>query len=150
MSRMSVGLAALWAVAVVGLVLGGGRPAAAAPDLRCYNKYKCDLIACKNHAIPPNAGVYNCYTKDGVLIPNCTCTLTDTTQYTICTYTTVAADNCIADAASIKRCDGTYTPPGGQPTFCANRLYECNPNATPQNPGGPLAVACAEVAVPPE
>lgn len=149
MSRMSVGLAALWAVAVVGLVLGGGGPAAAAPDLRCLGKYKCSLIPCKDRALEPGA-VGGCFDKNGNQIPGCTCTLTDTTQYTVCTYTG-NADNCIADAATTKRCDGTYTPPGGVPTFCGRHQWECNPNATPQNPGGPLAVACAEVVVaPPE
>ncbi len=102
-------------------------PAGAAPDPRCFDKYKCSLIACKSQAYAPNSIPLGCTNQLGDPISNCTCTLTDDTQYTICTYTT-ADSQCVADAATLKRCDGTYTPPQGVPTFCANQQYECNPN----------------------
>ncbi len=128
---------------VLTVVFNAAPPVAAAPNPTCFSSFKCSLIACKTQALPPG-GVLGCYNSFGAVIPNCACTLTDTTQYTICSYSGAgSADKCVADTNSIKGCVGTYTPPGGQATYCKNLLYECDPKA-PKGPDGQYT-ACKEI-----
>jgi|SRR5579883_2499927 len=112
-----------------------------APNWGCYANYKCDLYACKDLQFDPN-NPGNCFDQNFNKILNCVCTLTDTSKYTMCSYTGGASDYCVADSSNQQSCKGTYTPPGGQPTTCYYWMYICDPNA-PKNPNG-IPLACAQ------
>jgi hypothetical protein len=82
-------------------------------------------VACKDLKFDPTARLF-CYDKNGAQIPNCTCALDSTNVYQLCNYTGNAGDVCGTDENTLKKCHGTYTPPGGgQPQDCWNFLFEC-------------------------
>lgn len=123
------------------VVAGMGYAANAAPDWQCLNGSKCMNVACKDNTLPP--GQFPCVDANNVPIPGCTvpfaCTITDTTQYSLCYYTGHTSDNCVYDRSTIKKCDGTYTPTAGVPTYCGVQRYECNSNPPKGPDGKPLA-----------
>ena len=141
-SRSSTAMSVAWICVLSVTLLSGFGHRTVAADWRCSSKWKCALIACKDIKGDPNSNPFTCYDQYSNVIPACTCNLTDTTQYTVCSYTSNANDNCVADYSHTNTCDGTYTPTGGQPINCYNYMYVCDPNP-PKGPNG-VPLACAQ------
>lgn len=119
----------------------------AAPDWRCLKNAKCDDVKCKDANLATLDDVFiKCVDKQGNQIPNCSwgfCTINDDTIYKLCSGTNSQTDKCVRDAASTKRCDGTYVNQTTNKTeFCGIPYNECDPSKTlPNQP----QIQCAEV-----
>jgi hypothetical protein len=90
--------------------------------------WRCDDIACEDLSFGfagANPQRWPCYDQNGNPIGWCDCDMQDTNVHRMCTYNYNAQTTCIYTNDSYNRCDGNYTPPGGNPTPCSWLLQLC-------------------------